>query len=338
MTWILVRKLLRDLRWPLLTIGLLLFAFQVLWAQVTARVLGELAPFFTRMASFAGFTRQDIENEVFSGPGQVVKSIIGGDRIQLDHAMDMLSIGYVHPLVQLILCIWAVGRAAGAIAGELERGTMELLLAQPLARYRVVLAHLIVDLLVIPILCLCLLGGNFLGGWFITPIQIQERPDMKVPEVLYRAEAGPFKFEMKGSLVVPPESEESLDQRLQVRLWEFALALPLVAGLLFALSGATMWLSAAGRSGRKVLGLAVLLGLLMFLTNVLGQIWDVMAPLRPLTIFYYYNAQAAILGQGWTVPVLGVPIPTLLVLFGVGVLGYAMAFRVFCRRDLPAPL
>ena len=50
--------------------------------------------------------------------------------------MDMLSIGYVHPLMQTIFCIWAVGRASGAIAGEMDRGTMELLLAQPLARGR----------------------------------------------------------------------------------------------------------------------------------------------------------------------------------------------------------
>ena len=47
--------------------------------------------------------------------------------MNLDRAMDMLSIGYVHPLVQTIFCVWAVGRASGALAGELDRGTMELL-------------------------------------------------------------------------------------------------------------------------------------------------------------------------------------------------------------------
>ncbi len=338
MTWILVRKLLRDIRWPLLVIGLLLLAFQLLWALITARVLSELAPFFIRMASFAGFTRMDIENEVFSGPGQLIKSILGADRIQLDHAMDMLSIGYIHPLVQIILCIWAIGRAAGAIVGEIDRGTMELLLAQPLARFRVVLAHLIVDVIVIPILCLSLLAGNFLGAWLITPIQVAERPDMKVPEALYRLEAGPFKFEMKGSIVVPPEEEAYQRERLQVRPWQFAPAMAVVAGLLFALSGATMWLSAAGRSRLRVLGIAVLVTLLMFLLNVLGQMWYVIAPLRPLTLLYYYNPQAVILGQGWSVPVAGVPVPSVLLLFGVGILGYAMAFWVFCRRDLPAPL
>jgi hypothetical protein len=33
--------------------------------------------------------------------------------------MDMLSIGYVHPVMQFVFCISAVGRAAGAIAGEI---------------------------------------------------------------------------------------------------------------------------------------------------------------------------------------------------------------------------
>ena len=67
----------------------------------------------------------------FQGPGKILRTLMGGERIQLDNAMDMLSIGYVHPLMQTIFCIWAIGRAAGAIAGEMDRGTMELLLAQP---------------------------------------------------------------------------------------------------------------------------------------------------------------------------------------------------------------
>src|SRR5260221_3699560 len=58
----------------------------------------------------------------------VCSSDLNNVRINLDHAMDMLSIGYVHPLMQTLFCIWAIGRASGAIAGELDRGTMELLL------------------------------------------------------------------------------------------------------------------------------------------------------------------------------------------------------------------
>ena len=81
-------------------------------------------------------------------------------------ARDVLSIGYVHPLTQTILCVWVIGRAAGAIAGEIDRGTMELLQAQPLPRYRVILAHLGVDVLTIPLLCLCVWAGNWRGSAF----------------------------------------------------------------------------------------------------------------------------------------------------------------------------
>jgi hypothetical protein len=31
-------------------------------------------------------------------------------------------------------------------------------------------------------------------------------------------------------------------------------------------------------------------------------------------------------------------VPVLVVLFGVGAVGYGMALWTFCRRDLPAPL
>ena len=93
--------------------------------------------------------------------------------------MDMLSIGYVHPLMVVTFCVWAIGRAAGAIAGEIDRGTMELLLAQPLARSRLILAHLLLDLVTIPILCLSLWAGNWLGAWIVSPIQI-EAPKIKI--------------------------------------------------------------------------------------------------------------------------------------------------------------
>jgi ABC-2 type transport system permease protein len=118
---------------------------------------------------------------------------------------------------------------------------------------------------------------------------------------------------------------------LKVEPARFGRALPLVAGLMFAVSGYTMWLSAAGRFRWRVLGVAVLVTLLQFLVNLIGQLWDVVTPLRPLTIFYYYQPQQAILGDGWGGS-------TLAVLYGVGLVGYGMALWTFRRRDLPAPL
>lgn len=330
MTRTLLGKLLRDLRLALIVVALLLGAFQCLWYKITERIIGQLAPFFNTLASLGGLTSNDIRNVIFDGPGKIIRTIIGGEQIDLDSTMDMLSIGYVHPLMVTIFCIWAVGRAAGAVAGELDRGTLELLLAQPLARFRLILAHLCIDLLTIPLLCLSLWAGTCLGHLLVGPIE--PRPP-----------------ELKTALLRPkkpnPAQQERTRKRLEVRVADFGRGLWVVGGLIFAVSGYTMWLSAAGRFRWRVLGIAVLVTLLQFLVNVVGQMWDVLAPLRPLTIFYYYQPQKVILGQGWDVnfavwnggrPLIHVPM--LLVLYGVGLAGYALALRTFQRRDLPAPL
>ncbi|HMC65878.1 MAG TPA: ABC transporter permease subunit, partial [Gemmataceae bacterium] len=158
MTRALVLKLLRDVRLPLAVVCLLLSAFQCVWAKITQRITEEIIPSVTKEIPF--YRLIDV---LFQGPGKLIQTIIGGESIDLRQSLDVLTIGYVHPLVLAILCIWAVGRAAGAVAGEIDKGTMELLLAQPLPRYRVILAHGCVDLVAIPLLCLSLWAGNWLG-------------------------------------------------------------------------------------------------------------------------------------------------------------------------------
>jgi ABC-2 type transport system permease protein len=303
----LVCKLLRDLSLPLAVVALLLAGFQCLWAKITQRITEEILPQITQRLPL-----EFLIDVLFQGPGQIIQTLIGGETIQLTQALDVLSIGYVHPLTQAIICIWAVGRAAGAVAGEIDRGTMELLLAQPLARYRVIGSHLGVDLLTIPALCLSLWAGNWLGLWLFGRIEPGAPVDVR-----------------------------------EVRIDPTALAPGLwnTAALMFAISGYTMWLSARGRFRGRVLGAAVLVTLLQFLVNVVGQLWEAAAPLRPATVFYYYQPQQIILRQQWSVDLgkvwdLGRPLAVnvLGVLSAVGVLGYGLALWTFCRRDLPAPL
>ena len=337
MTWVLVRKLLRDVRVPLLVVGLLLGAFQGLWIRITARILGDISPFLVSVAENAGKTVKDIEEQVFKGPGQMARALIGGEGINLQHAMDMASIGYVHPLVQTIFCIWAIGRASGAIAGEIDRGTMELLLAQPLPRYRLVLAHLLVDAITIPTLCLFLWTGTCLGTWIVGEI----KPEETKIELPKDTPLGVRRSRCASRRRPTRHGSTSGNAWRSIRC-EFLPGLPAAAGLMFAVGGYTMWLSAAGRFRWRVMGWAVLITLLQFLINVLGQMWDVIAPLRPLTIFYYYQPQPAILGHGYWITLkewdATTPIPSLAVLYAVGAIGYAMALWTFTRRDLPAPL
>lgn len=330
MTLTLVRKLLRDVRVSLVVVCALVLLFQVLWARITHRVVGEIAPYF---AYLTGGPKgiEDFVNVIFSGPGKIVQTVIGGESIKLDQAMDMLSIGYVHPLMQFIFCIWAVGRASGAIAGEIDRGTMELVLSQPLPRPRLVLAHFLVDLITIPIICLSLWAGNWVGYWALGPIEPKEPP----PDVRRVAALGGQKE--------PPKPDPA---KLRTDPAAFGPALLSVAALIFAVGGSTMWLSARGRFRWRVLVTAVFLFLVMFLINLVGQMWEEgFGWARPLTVFYYYQPQQIILGQGWDVDLRvwngGRPlahVPGAAVLFAVGLAGYALALRTFTRRDLPAPL
>ena len=151
---VLVWKLLRDLRVGLAVICVLLMAFEFLHCKsteqavlVTRRLLGQN---IAMRVILQAITEQD----------KVFEKLIGGNNAALGQGQDTLSIGYVHPLLLIMLSIWAVGRAAGAIAGELDKGTMELLLAQPLARWRLIASHFIIDCLTIPLMCGCLWAGT----------------------------------------------------------------------------------------------------------------------------------------------------------------------------------
>jgi ABC-2 type transport system permease protein len=176
---------------------------------------------------------------------------------------------------------------------------MELLLAQPISRSRVILAHLLVDLATIPILCLAM----WLGTW-----------------------AGTCLVGLKGN---PLPS-------LRADPWPFIPSLLNVAVLIFATSGSTLVLSAAGRFRSRVLGLAVLLALVQFLINVVGQLWGPLEHIRPLTFYFYYQPQPIIVDPAWYEK--AVIWGRLAVLFAVGLVGYLLAWWTFCKRDLPAPL
>jgi ABC-2 type transport system permease protein len=316
MSWPLFWKLLRDLRWSLFFVGLLIFTYEFLWTKITARML-ELTPKLLKLFGSFGAMKA-FEDDIIKGPGELVRSMLGGEMVRIDDPQSLLSVGYVHPFIVTVFCIWAIGRASGAVAGEIDRGTMELLLAQPLARWRLITTHLAVDLVTIPILVLCMLLGTGLG------IQVFGLTDP----------ASSFYEGMK-----PPV----------IRLQDFAAALINAGALVFAVSGYTMFLSAIGRYRWRVMGLALGLTLVQFLVNILGEVWSPLTAVRPLTVFYYYRPQPIILhlkGE-WSVPI-GKGLATspdgwfavniVVVLVAVGLIGYLLAIWRFTKRDLPAPL
>jgi ABC-2 type transport system permease protein len=333
MTLILVRKLLRDARPALIAVCLILFLFAALWVKITQRVTAEITPFFNVVAKAAQLDPKVFEQVLFRGPGKISQAVLGGADLQFEKPNDFLAVAMLHPVVLTLACVWAIGRAAGAVAGELDRGTMELLLSQPIPRNRLILAHLLVDCVMIPTLCLSFWAGTEFGLWAVGPFEVDYttvrevmKRDMPVAAAALQIPTEPTVMEVSGR----PEFR----------------ALANLAALMFALSGLTMALSAAGRSRWKVIGVGVLIAIVMFVANVLGQLWDAAGFVRPFTVFYYYQPQKIMLRDEW-VANLGaawngggplVAVPVVGVLLAVGAAGYLGALRIFTRRDLPAPL
>jgi ABC-2 type transport system permease protein len=68
-----------------------------------------------------------------------VRGFVGSSELDLLTANGALAVSYNHPLTKVVLTVFVLGMTANAIAGELERGTLDLLLARPLRRYELLL-------------------------------------------------------------------------------------------------------------------------------------------------------------------------------------------------------
>lgn len=321
MILILVRKLFRDIRAALIAVCLILFIFATLWVKISQVVTVQISPVFNLVATWLGDNRlfQDV---IFRGPGKVSQAALGWGDLNFEQPNDFLAMGMLHPIMLSMCVIWAVGRSAGAVAGELDRGTMELLLSQPVPRNRLIVAHFVIDLIVLPIICLSFFAGTQFGLAIVGPFI----PDYSALK------------ETKLPIAIPDDPKP-----LQVSGLGELRGLVNTFGLMFAISGITIALSSAGRSRWRVIGYAVLIVVIMFVANTVGQLWEPARFTRPLTFFFYYQPQKIMLSGDWLVDVgkawTGAPtVPAIGVLLGVGLLGYLFALQTFTRRDLPAPL
>ena len=217
MTATLWRKLLRNSRVPMIVVAILLFAFAAMWVKVTQKITTQIMPMLDAVASLQRLGAGFFQDQFFHGPGKLMQTMLGGEDVRFTDPQDTLAIGLMHPFVQAVLCIWAVGRAAGAVAGEVDRGTMELLMAQPIPRRSVIFAHLAVDLVAIPVFCFALWLGMFVGTAAVGTFRVD--PDV------YAA------------LHMPQPAEA---RTFTVSAVPIGSGLPNTAALIFAVSGITM--------------------------------------------------------------------------------------------------
>ena len=137
----LVRKCVNDSRWLFLAMAVMVFGF--CWLRVWIVSLIEMPRFAAVVEplwdKFGQFSAVPLSH-LLSYPGRV-------------------ALTYIEPPVMFGVVIWAIARGSDAVSGELNRGTLEMLLGQPVTRVQVLWTQAVVTVVAMAILCaLCWLG------------------------------------------------------------------------------------------------------------------------------------------------------------------------------------
>jgi ABC-2 type transport system permease protein len=69
----------------------------------------------------------------------VIKSALGGQSLRVGNTAALIAIGYNHPFVLFLYMLFAVGIPTMLLTGEVQKGTMELILSRPATKNQVYL-------------------------------------------------------------------------------------------------------------------------------------------------------------------------------------------------------
>jgi ABC-2 type transport system permease protein len=143
LTW----KTLIDTQWTLILSILAMFSLGWLGLLRTLRLEREF-----RKAIAAG----DVE--------RLVRFARGSGATSMDFSFIAIEMSWwILPMILLPVIVWAIGRGSGAVAGELERGTMDLVLSRPVARSTYLVSHVLSAALGLLLLVTGLVAGHVVG-------------------------------------------------------------------------------------------------------------------------------------------------------------------------------
>jgi ABC-2 type transport system permease protein len=211
-----------------------------------------------------------------------------------------IAISFIDPVVLFAALSWGIARGSDAIAGEIGRGTMELLLAQPVRRMQIVITQGVVTTLGAALLACASMGGVYAGIHTVS-----------------RKFAG--KVEPLSDLVSGAD------------FWPGAINL---FGLMFFLAGISTLASAWESYRWRTIGLIGTIYVVALLMKMIGRLGEQFDWLTYATFLTAFEPHKLILDQdaGWTDAWRYTGL-----LVALGLLAYAGAIAVFAKRDLPAP-
>ena len=255
-----------------------------------------------------------------------------------------ISFTFQEPIVHFCLFVWCVARGSDAVSGEIDRGTMEMLLSQPVSRTKYLAHHVGTTLVGIVLISLGLWAG-MLSGIYFFDANVLQFPSV---DLWFLGLEFPLPF-------LPPE-ETSVPLRTLV---DGTVMIPAIASFTafgMMLAALTTMASAFDRYRWRTIGVATSFYILQSILKMLATVVPWLAWLNYTTIFAAFEPEkyvsiadlapestwaiflsessesagkaASGFGAGGSV----------LFFLGLTVLFYAIAFYHFRKRDLPAPL
>ena len=244
------------------------------------------------------------------------------------------------PMLVLLISAWGLVRGSDVVSGELSRGTMEMLLAQPVSRKKVFVQHAITTIFFLSLLVAICWIGMALGIW-MTSVEESTYPEIRIPIADYRI---PLSF-------LPP-SKETIAMATVVNPLAF---LPGVANLFclgFCMSGFAAFCSSMDRYRWRTLGVVAVFFFANAGAKIVGMGSERLGWVEHIGVFGLYSPAGAIeLSQHdpWSVFYLvkysadgtfeGLGLMGhcgLLLLIGMAL--YWVGLKNFVQRDLPAPM
>jgi ABC-2 type transport system permease protein len=319
----LLKKCLAEARLLFASLGLLLFVFSWLRIFIVSRL---------QTSQFAAIIEQVWDQ---------FKDLWPVSLDQLLSYTGRIAVGYNEPIIVFGVSIFAIARGSDVVSGELGRGTLEMLLAQPVSRLQVLYTQAAVTIACLFALCALTVVGTTAGIYTMSVKEDAPPPSVGIPGLGVRI---PLPLGSREKISVPLSEKTKPAYFVPGAFNLFSLGV--------ALAGFSSLVSSLDRYRWRTIGIVVAAFVISLILKLLGQAIPEVAWLQWLSLFTAYEPQKFIsiavhdAPHAWSLVLhnsqgqyteLG-PLGYNLILLTTGLATYIAAGIIFHKRDLPAPL